>query len=151
RPVAGECLLERGEALNARARALRVGVADHDVAEDLGGVEELEPTRAASALVFRPPAVVVLFAEEDVRRAFEACRRERADAALLRLERDLDALGRAIRHGPRLLRGREGESAARRVAEVALAIVDVVLNLVFLEPRERLGERRARRGLVRGG
>ncbi len=68
----GKQLLKVDHALQRRRRALDVGVVDHDFAEHLGGIQQLEVARAALILVGRPAAVRVLEREQNVDRVAHA-------------------------------------------------------------------------------
>lgn len=64
--VARHTRAERRQRCDACGRALDVGVVDHDVAEGLGRVEELDRGEGPLQLVRRPAAVGVLVGEDDV-------------------------------------------------------------------------------------
>ena len=82
RAMVGEGLVEGCEGTDARVRALDITVVDHDVPEDLRGVQPLEPAVAAVILVGRKAPVAVLQRQKHVRSIVEALGREVRDLAI---------------------------------------------------------------------
>ncbi len=138
------------EGLNASACALDIRIVDHDIAEDLRGVQELEPRATALFLVRRPAAVLVLPGENQLDGVFEQAPRDGLAGDLAEREGALEALRRAIGDGPPVRAVRKRPAAFRSVSVMALGARKVVENLIVPKIPVRPLDHRARRRASRG-
>ena len=110
--------------------ALGIRVIDHDVAEHMRRVEQLQPTPAPLSFIGGPAAVAILPAEQQLDGIEDAILGKRRQARILQHQRSGQTFGGAVSDRPAVRAIGKWPAATARVPVVALVVRQIFQNLI---------------------